>query len=785
MPVMPIKHELLTAIIEFLRPLPDFQDEPSRRTLLLKAGIDLSKFNLNESPKNFLPALLHDLNNSGFEEKIVTILQKIDVGGKLREKADNFIQRLQQWQPDETNSATSLSSSGEMMQAENTSSNMAKKRILIFATCPKDQAPLRLDEEIRTIKESINSSTFRDDFEVEQEGAVRRRDIIRTLLNNGNFQIIHFSGHGNEHSIFIENEKGDTDLLNPEGLSELFKSLEHLPECVLLNICNSEKSADILGKTIPYVIGMNFPIGDSAAIKFSAGFYSALGAGRSYRDAFVIGKAAIQMTDSSEYLYPVFKENNVRPENPSEDISFVNRKKELSDFSTIPYLIIDAPSQYGKTELLKKLQSQSKSDDKYCFYIELPNESGKNDVLCQILRKLQKCQNKPEMICNEKPCLQKNVLSKISTYLLSNMKAAAKKRISLYIDRADRLPDSDVKELFDHTLLELYEQINTINRISFQVIIAGRDISRWKEKIKELPFEVRFLSPFDFNAVKEMVVLYDAQKRINFLPEYQRDFAALLLYLTGGHPGLMLFILEQYYQQSTTRILQHEQELYHRQQFTTLFRELGGEIIALPFRDLSIFRRYTIELLQKIIAAKMIPFHGEAEDLEKQLRFSRLVNQTDDGFIQDGIVRRVFAIQLRHENGDAAFATLCQRAKEIYKAHLLEFAHAPHIVATEILFEEILRLYYSSAQKSNSSERYKAFFSKEGELENCLQILLHKVTIGDYIINQFHQMLKAEQDWEFKFTVNFFLRQTDDYTDEPYQRLLEYIECFIREHKLS
>ena len=66
-------------------------------------------------------------------------------------------------------------------------------------------------------------------------------------------------------------------------------------ECVLLNACYSEAQATAITGHIPYVIGMHQALSDAAALSFSAGFYQALGAGRSLTDAYQFGVVQIRL----------------------------------------------------------------------------------------------------------------------------------------------------------------------------------------------------------------------------------------------------------------------------------------------------------------------------------------------------------------------------------------------------------------------------------------------------------------------------------------------------------
>ena len=73
----------------------------------------------------------------------------------------------------------------------------------------------------------------------------------------------------------------------------------------VLNACYSASQADVISQHIDYVIGMNQPLGDQAAIEFTIGFYDALCAGRSYFEAYKFGRNAIQLSGISERLTPV------------------------------------------------------------------------------------------------------------------------------------------------------------------------------------------------------------------------------------------------------------------------------------------------------------------------------------------------------------------------------------------------------------------------------------------------------------------------------------------------
>ena len=170
-------------------------------------------------------------------------------------------------------------------------------KILILAANP--QLDLRLDREIRELKDVIERSLNRDQFEVIPELAVRVGDLQRLMLKHRP-QVVHFCGHGSrEQELFLEGENSGSQGVSTQALSELFRLFERDVECVLLNACYSEPQADEIANHINYVIGMKNTIRDDAAIAFSKGFYRALGYACSIEEAYELGCNSIQLEIST------------------------------------------------------------------------------------------------------------------------------------------------------------------------------------------------------------------------------------------------------------------------------------------------------------------------------------------------------------------------------------------------------------------------------------------------------------------------------------------------------
>ncbi len=246
------------------------------------------------------------------------------------------------------------------------------KTILLLAASPVDQAKLHLDVEAREIDEGLRRSVHRDQFQLEKKGAVQTDDLRRALLDNNNIKILHFCGHGTgSDGLVFEDQQGKAQLVSTEALASLFQLFAGQIECVVLNACYSEVQAQAIVQHVGYVIGMNKAIGDKAAIKFSIGFYDALGGGRSFEDAYKFGCNAIQSEGIPEHLTPVLKintawkyvleEKSKNPPNISKDSSSTSAES------------LDSLSPMNKNELLDILERIIQAEfDQLLFKLNVP-----------------------------------------------------------------------------------------------------------------------------------------------------------------------------------------------------------------------------------------------------------------------------------------------------------------------------------------------------------------------------------------------------------------------------
>jgi hypothetical protein len=241
--------------------------------------------------------------------------------------------------------------------------------ILILAASPLDQAKLSLDIEAREIEEGLRRSRYRDRFQLKKQAAVRIEDLRRLLLDTDP-QIVHFCGHGSgDEGLVFEDIQRKTQLVSTDSLMNLFELFAGKIECVLLNACYSEVQAKAIVQHVGYVIGMNKAIGDKAAIKFSIGFYDALGGGRSIEEAFNFGCNAIQSEGIPEYLTPVLKINTAWKYATQQNLKNIE-KNDLLKLS--PKVFHDLSDRVTLIQILNRITPQQL--DVLIVGLEIPNE---------------------------------------------------------------------------------------------------------------------------------------------------------------------------------------------------------------------------------------------------------------------------------------------------------------------------------------------------------------------------------------------------------------------------
>ena len=186
--------------------------------------------------------------------------------------------------------------------ATSTEEEADKCKLLLLAANPHHSSQLRLDEEVRDIREGLQRARDRDRFEIAQRWAVRSRDVSRALLEELP-QIVHFSGRTQgsaqrEDGLHFEDETGQAYLVSSKALTGLFRLYAQRAriECVVLNGCYSQEQATAIAQQVTFVVGLKSTVSERAAIEFAVGFYDALGSGGPIKFAFESGEVAMDLS---------------------------------------------------------------------------------------------------------------------------------------------------------------------------------------------------------------------------------------------------------------------------------------------------------------------------------------------------------------------------------------------------------------------------------------------------------------------------------------------------------
>jgi len=176
--------------------------------------------------------------------------------------------------------------------------------VLFMASNPTDTPQLRLDEEVRSIQETIRKSEHRDSVSLHSRWAVRASDILQAI-NEENPTIIHFSGHGRDTGeLVLQNPDGSRKLVSKEAITQAISTVSEGVRMVFFNACFSAEQADEITNHIEAAIGMTVSIGDEAACVFASQFYSSIGFGLSLEKAFLQAKAALMLEGIPEENTP-------------------------------------------------------------------------------------------------------------------------------------------------------------------------------------------------------------------------------------------------------------------------------------------------------------------------------------------------------------------------------------------------------------------------------------------------------------------------------------------------
>ncbi len=467
----------------------------------------------------------------------------------------------------------------------------------------------------------------------------------------------------------------------------------------------------------------------------------------------------------------------------SSSLDFINRDAELEKASGIysaPYLFFTAPSGYGKTDLLRAIEQRHLQANWVCVYTETPVGVQSAVALAHVVTNKAGCRDDVAFAPDDDV---EDVANILVGYLLAQLQKPDVHGIILLIDSIERLPENDMHAFFNGFLAFMKSRLY---KFKLRICLAGDYIgSIWSKHTNVREFGPTALPLFSLAHVEDVV--------LSLLPShlepdlYAREtelylFIAHVMHATGGHPDGIATVMNEL--ETFLPSFQSPERYFTPEKVRSIIVPIAQRVrdsldarLQPIFDVLSVFRRYNYRLLRRMLETGLLHYADGAEKLEEELMSTLLVIR-NDGFIQDQSVRHVLATRLRFEEPDY-FHTLCRHAITLYTQDLESpYSRRPELIAVEGLYQELRQGYYAGDGGVAARAMLRNDFLAEGGiLHKYVKMLLSLPDAPDSKRN-LQEFLLEKKDWEFRFAVNFFLRE-DTYSDKPYEALLQQIELFF------
>jgi hypothetical protein len=193
-------------------------------------------------------------------------------------------------------------------------------RVLGVISSPSDYPPLDVEGEWTRLQSALSSQVSAGTVQVERLSPVTIDELLQVLLR-GTYHVLHFIGHGGfresseEGVLLFEDELGASRPVTGEELGILLQDHPSL-RLVVLNSCEGARgdvhdpfsgtAQSLIRRRIPSVLAMQFEITDTAALRFSQSFYSAVASNYPIDAATAVGRQSIRLSGNAfEWGTPV------------------------------------------------------------------------------------------------------------------------------------------------------------------------------------------------------------------------------------------------------------------------------------------------------------------------------------------------------------------------------------------------------------------------------------------------------------------------------------------------
>ena len=164
-------------------------------------------------------------------------------------------------------------------------------RVLCLFANPAETGRLRLDQEERILRQIHEQGGIH----LISRHFVQPDDIIPALFREKP-DILHFAGHGGRNGLLLlQKTDGSGAPVKAADVASAIRSTARILECVILNSCFTADNAELFRGAAHAVAGSTSRLSDQCALSFAHGFYTALGAGSTVRNAFDAGVATMNL----------------------------------------------------------------------------------------------------------------------------------------------------------------------------------------------------------------------------------------------------------------------------------------------------------------------------------------------------------------------------------------------------------------------------------------------------------------------------------------------------------
>jgi hypothetical protein len=461
-------------------------------------------------------------------------------------------------------------------------------------------------------------------------------------------------------------------------------------------------------------------------------------------------------------------------------VPFTNREDEMKNIllSTAPaYHLLYAPAGCGKTELLRELGRRFKERGWYCAYVALTENSSDKDLASDLAKQLD-IQFSPQDDIH-RPSRQ------IGRRLQQKWQSGDKKEGLVLLVDFEKVPSIPIlHKLIESFIPDIQGSLRVLvdfaskhNR--FRVIIAGRNLGTHLEaEHHRLPLNLLRLSPFSYDVIRNSAIEY--------LPGHDQtaidQLSAHLFFITGGHPGCMARTLEMYKEIGIPPddFLEDYGNTIWRGIVRDCVESILGEIpdshgyLRESLERVSVFRFLDYGILKELNEA-LIPETLDEYQLADALT-TRYLLDWKGRFLRDEIAWRLLTIKLRNESPNE-FPKRCVQAMGICADRLRQpNVGSPEIWTIEYLYQ-LLQCHAVSMREPEQRKKMRGDFPEQ--VHKALGIFYDRKVLGEKWRGEKGALTRAiKEDWEFQFTVNYYLRD-NNYNEDPYNKMLQQIDQFF------